>query len=202
MKKPGPLPDSYWVQPGRLLAGPYPGTREKRHALLAAGAAFFLDLTKEGELETKLYLLLLQREAATRRLSMVKIDLLGLRMLSALEDAIAIIEAQTGRRPDLDALPRDDPAVYEMLCRGETVGVFSRQKRGMFLQVESRAQANLIPRFQPRCFADLVIHISLIRPGAPSRLTWFTPTCAGGRGWSRSPIRTRSWSRRWKRRWG
>ena len=107
---------------------------------------------------------------------MIKIDLLGLRMLSAIEDAVTIVEAQTGKRPDpsaggstssphrsgqsLDALPlgdeNSDPEVYDMLCRGETVGVF---------QVESRAQASLIPRFQPQSFADLVIQISLIRPG-------------------------------------
>jgi error-prone DNA polymerase len=87
---------------------------------------------------------------------MIKFDLLGLRMLSAVEDAVTIVEAQTGERPDLDRFPSDDPAVYDMLCRGETVGVF---------QVESRAQASLIPRFQPRTFADLVIQISLIRPG-------------------------------------
>ena len=87
---------------------------------------------------------------------MIKIDLLGLRMLSAIEDAVTIVETRTGERPDLDQLPRDDPAVYDMLCRGETVGVF---------QVESRAQASLIPRFQPRTFADLVVEISLIRPG-------------------------------------
>jgi error-prone DNA polymerase len=87
---------------------------------------------------------------------MIKIDLLGLRMLSAIEDAVTIVEAQTGERPDLDALSPDDPDVYDMLCRGETVGVF---------QVESRAQANLIPRFQPRTFSDLVIQISLVRPG-------------------------------------
>ncbi len=87
---------------------------------------------------------------------LIKIDLLGLRMLSAIEDAVTIVEAQSGQRPDLDSLPRDDPAVYEMLCRGQTVGVF---------QVESRAQASLIPRFQPRTFSDLVIEISLIRPG-------------------------------------
>ncbi len=87
---------------------------------------------------------------------LIKFDLLGLRMLSAIEDAVTIVEAQTGERPDLDRLPRDDPAVYEMLCRGQTVGVF---------QVESRAQASLISRFQPRTFSDLVIEISLIRPG-------------------------------------
>ena len=87
---------------------------------------------------------------------MIKVDLLGLRMLSAVEDAVTIIEAQTEERPDLEALSFDDPTVYDMLCRGETVGVF---------QVESRAQASLIPHFQPRTFADLVVQISLIRPG-------------------------------------
>jgi error-prone DNA polymerase len=87
---------------------------------------------------------------------MVKIDILGLRMLAAIEDTVAIVQAQTGTRPELEALALDDSEVYEMLCRGEAIGVF---------QVESRAQANLIPQFQPHCFADLVIQISLIRPG-------------------------------------
>jgi error-prone DNA polymerase len=87
---------------------------------------------------------------------MAKIDLLGLRMLSAIEDAVTIVEAQTGERPALAGRRPGDPQVYDMLCRGGTVGVF---------QVESRAQASLIPRFQPRSFADLVVQISLIRPG-------------------------------------
>ena len=86
----------------------------------------------------------------------VKIDLLGLRMLSTIEDAVTIVEGQTEQRPDLASLSQDDPEVYDMLCRGRTIGVF---------QVESRAQATLIPRFQPRSFDDLVIQISLIRPG-------------------------------------
>jgi len=86
----------------------------------------------------------------------IKLDLLGLRMLSALDDAVTIVKGLTGRRPDLDALPRDDPAVYAMLSRGASLGVF---------QVESRAQAQLLPRFRPRSFADLVVEISLIRPG-------------------------------------
>lgn len=71
----------------------------------------------------------------------IKLDVLGLRMLSAIADACEIIAVRTGRRPDLSALRFDDPKVYDMICRGETVGVF---------QVESRAQASLIPRFQPR----------------------------------------------------
>jgi error-prone DNA polymerase len=86
----------------------------------------------------------------------VKLDVLGLRMLSAISDAVDIVEQQTGQRPDLNALRFDDSHVYDMICRGETVGVF---------QVESRAQASLIPRFQPRSFADLTVEIALIRPG-------------------------------------
>ena len=66
----------------------------------------------------------------------------------AIEDTVTIVEKLTGRRPDLDTLPPDDDEVYTMLARGETIGVF---------QVESRAQANLIPNFKPRSFADLAI---------------------------------------------
>jgi len=86
----------------------------------------------------------------------VKLDVLGLRMLAAISDACDIVERQAGKRPDLNALRFDDRRVFEMICRGETVGVF---------QVESRAQASLIPRFQPRSFADLAVEIALIRPG-------------------------------------
>ncbi len=77
-------------------------------------------------------------------------------MLSAIENAVTIAGQLTGARPDLDALTPDDPEVYAMLCRGETVGVF---------QVESRAQASLVPNFKPQTFGDLTIEISLIRPG-------------------------------------
>lgn len=86
----------------------------------------------------------------------IKLDVLALRMLSAIADACDLIAQQGKPRPDLPALRFDDPQVYDMLCRGETIGVF---------QVESRAQASLIPRFQPRSFADLTIEIALIRPG-------------------------------------
>ncbi len=86
----------------------------------------------------------------------IKIDLLGLRMLSALEDAVQIVAGLTGERPNLEALAPEDPRVYAMLSHGESIGVF---------QLESRAQAQLLPTFQPRCFEDLVIEISLIRPG-------------------------------------
>jgi error-prone DNA polymerase len=87
---------------------------------------------------------------------LVKIDLLGLRMLSALDEAAALIEETTGTRPDLDELTFDDPEVYEMISRADTVGVF---------QVESRAQAQMLPRMRPKTFSDIIIAISLIRPG-------------------------------------
>ena len=86
----------------------------------------------------------------------VKIDILGLRMLSAVSDALKIVEATTGAAPDLSALTFDDDAVYEMVSHADTIGVF---------QVESRAQAQVLPRLQPREFNDLIVSISLIRPG-------------------------------------
>jgi error-prone DNA polymerase len=82
---------------------------------------------------------------------LVKIDLLGLRMLSVIAEAA---EATGGS--DLDALAFDDPAVYAMMAAGDTLGVF---------QVESRAQGQTQPILQPACFADLIVGISLIRPG-------------------------------------
>lgn len=87
---------------------------------------------------------------------MVKIDVLGLGILAAISEALDIIERTTGRRPALDRLKFDDAAVYDMICAADTVGVF---------QVESRAQAQVLPRLKPRTFMDLVICISLIRPG-------------------------------------
>jgi len=87
---------------------------------------------------------------------LVKIDLLGLRMLSVVAEAVEQVEKATGERPDLDALAFDDPAIFAMIAEGDTVGIF---------QVESRAQAQMQPVLQPRSFADLVIAISLIRPG-------------------------------------
>ncbi len=87
---------------------------------------------------------------------LVKIDILGLRMLSAIKDTVTLVAETTGEEIDLDALPFTDPAVYEMISAADTVGVF---------QVESRAQAQVLPRLQPRCFADLIVSISLIRPG-------------------------------------
>ncbi|MGW6913349.1 error-prone DNA polymerase [Kitasatospora sp. NPDC054939] len=87
---------------------------------------------------------------------LVKIDLLGLGMLSALHDTCDLIERHHGLRYDLATIPPDDDEVYAMLCRADTVGVF---------QVESRAQASALPRMRPRNFYDLVVQVALIRPG-------------------------------------
>ena len=89
------------------------------------------------------------------RAGLVKFDLLGLGMLSALHSTVDHVKAFYGVGTDLAALPQD-PAVYEMLCRADSVGVF---------QVESRAQMATLPRLRPRTFYDLVIEVALIRPG-------------------------------------
>lgn len=92
---------------------------------------------------------------STAGAKLVKIDLLGLGMLSALHDACDLVAEHHGKRYDLDSIPQKDPAVYEMLCRADTVGVF---------QVESRAQMSTLPRLKPREFYDLVVEVALIRP--------------------------------------
>ncbi|MBK9745766.1 MAG: error-prone DNA polymerase [Chloroflexi bacterium] len=87
---------------------------------------------------------------------LVKIDILGLRMLSAIAETKHTVEALTGDPLNLDALRFDDAAVYDMVSAADTIGVF---------QVESRAQQQVLPRMRPRQFNDLIISISLIRPG-------------------------------------
>jgi error-prone DNA polymerase len=86
---------------------------------------------------------------------LVKFDLLGLGMLTALHLAVDLIAKHHGVVVDLAELPQED-AVYEMLCRADSIGVF---------QVESRAQMATLPRLRPRCFYDLVVEVALIRPG-------------------------------------
>ncbi len=93
---------------------------------------------------------------ALEEAGLIKIDILGLRMLSALDDAASMLEGTTGVRIDLNVLTFDDPAVYETIASARTVGVF---------QVESRAQAQMLPRLKPKSFLDIVIAVSLIRPG-------------------------------------
>ncbi|HEX4936856.1 MAG TPA: hypothetical protein VFV33_26925, partial [Gemmatimonadaceae bacterium] len=87
---------------------------------------------------------------------LVKIDLLGLGMLTVLQDCLKYIRAARGVTLDLGQLDMTDQAVYDDLCAADTIGVF---------QVESRAQMNTLPRLRPRCFYDLVVEVALIRPG-------------------------------------
>ncbi len=86
---------------------------------------------------------------------LVKFDLLGLGMLTALHRCIDLVRDHHGVDVDLATIPQED-AVYDMLCRADSVGVF---------QVESRAQMTTLPRLRPRCFYDLVVEVALIRPG-------------------------------------
>jgi error-prone DNA polymerase len=89
-------------------------------------------------------------------LGLVKIDLLSLRTLGAVSDALDRIERDTGHRPDLDGLRHDDPAVFRTIRAADTVGVF---------QVESRAQMQALPKAAPERFEDLVVQVAIIRPG-------------------------------------
>ncbi len=86
---------------------------------------------------------------------LVKFDLLGLGMLSALHHTLDMVASHEGIQVDLSRLEQDD-AVYDMICAADTIGVF---------QIESRAQMATLPRLRPRCFHDLVVEIALIRPG-------------------------------------
>ncbi|HEX2252672.1 MAG TPA: error-prone DNA polymerase [Thermoanaerobaculia bacterium] len=89
-------------------------------------------------------------------LGIIKIDLLGLGMLNALEEAVPLIREREGVHVDLAHLPADDAKTYEMIRRADTVGVF---------QIESRAQMASLPRNAPRRFYDLVVQVAIIRPG-------------------------------------
>ena len=89
-------------------------------------------------------------------LGMLKIDVLALGMLTCIRKAFDEIEKRTGSKHSLYSIPQDDPAVYDMLCASDSVGVF---------QVESRAQMAMLPRLRPRTFYDLVIEVAIVRPG-------------------------------------
>jgi error-prone DNA polymerase len=89
-------------------------------------------------------------------MKLLKIDVLALGMLSAIRRALDFVKSYDPTICSLQDIPREDPAVYDMLCRGDSVGVF---------QIESRAQMAMLPRLQPRCFYDLVIEIAIVRPG-------------------------------------
>ncbi len=87
---------------------------------------------------------------------LIKVDVLALGMLTCIRKAFALIQRHCGRRFDLASVPSEDPAVYEMLSRADSLGVF---------QVESRAQMSMLPRLKPRTFYDLVIEVAIVRPG-------------------------------------
>jgi error-prone DNA polymerase len=89
-------------------------------------------------------------------LGLMKVDILALGMLTCIRKAFKLIEKHGGPRYGLQDVPQEDPAVYEMLCKGESLGVF---------QVESRAQMNMLPRLRPQEFYDLVIEVAIVRPG-------------------------------------
>ncbi len=89
-------------------------------------------------------------------LGILKVDCLSLGMLSAIHRAFDLIEKHHGRSLTLATVPAEDPQVYEMICRADTIGVF---------QIESRAQMSMLPRLRPRCYYDLVIEVAIVRPG-------------------------------------
>ncbi len=89
-------------------------------------------------------------------LGLLKVDVLGLGMLTAIRRSFDLIRDFDGREYTLATVPAEDPVVYDMICDGDTMGVF---------QIESRAQMAMLPRLKPRCFYDLVIEVAIIRPG-------------------------------------
>src|SRR3954470_13324762 len=89
-------------------------------------------------------------------LGILKIDVLALGMLTCIRKCFDLIEQHHGERWELATVPQEVPQVYDMLCQGDSLGVF---------QVESRAQMNMLPRLKPRCFYDLVIEVAIVRPG-------------------------------------
>ncbi len=89
-------------------------------------------------------------------LNMMKVDVLALGMLTCIRKCFDLIADHKGKRWELATIPQDQEPVYDMLCRGESLGVF---------QVESRAQMNMLPRLRPRKFYDLVIEVAIVRPG-------------------------------------
>ena len=89
-------------------------------------------------------------------LGLLKVDVLGLGMLTAIRRSFDLIRNFDGRDYTLATVPAEDPLVYDMICDGDTMGVF---------QIESRAQMAMLPRLKPRCYYDLVVEVAIIRPG-------------------------------------
>ncbi|MCB9677024.1 MAG: error-prone DNA polymerase [Alphaproteobacteria bacterium] len=89
-------------------------------------------------------------------LRFVKVDILGLGMLTCIRKAFELVQRFCGQVWSLATVPAEDPAVYDMFCQADTVGVF---------QIESRAQMSMLPRLKPRTFYDLVVEVAIVRPG-------------------------------------
>ena len=89
-------------------------------------------------------------------LGLIKVDVLGLGMLSCIRKSFALLEGKHGLRHTLESVPQEDPVTYKMIQRGDTIGVF---------QIESRAQMAMLPRLKPATFYDLVIEVAIVRPG-------------------------------------
>ena len=89
-------------------------------------------------------------------LGILKVDCLGLGMLTAIRKCFELIRPKTGKLLGLSDVPEGDPRVYEMISKADTIGVF---------QIESRAQMSMLPRLKPRCYYDLVIEVAIVRPG-------------------------------------
>ncbi|MDB4919371.1 error-prone DNA polymerase [Mucilaginibacter sp.] len=89
-------------------------------------------------------------------LGILKVDVLGLGMLTMIHKAFDMVLQHYGKKLTLANVPQDDPKVYEMICHADTIGVF---------QIESRAQMSMLPRLKPTCFYDLVIEVAIVRPG-------------------------------------
>src|SRR5690606_844969 len=90
-------------------------------------------------------------------LRLLKVDVLGLGMLTAIRKCFALVQAFHGGPPlALESVPREDPAVYDMICEADTMGVF---------QIESRAQMSMLPRLAPKDYYDLVVEVAIVRPG-------------------------------------
>lgn len=115
-------------------------------------------LSKEGEVQTQYEM------NALERLGLLKMDFLGLINLTIIEDCLRRIEEATGERPDLYAIPLDDPEVFKLFCEGKTLGVF---------QFESSGMRDLLRRFKPRRFEDLIALNALYRPGPMQMLDDF-----------------------------
>jgi error-prone DNA polymerase len=89
-------------------------------------------------------------------MGLMKVDVLALGMLSAIRRCLDLISTQKGQRFEMQDIPAECPATYEMICAADTVGVF---------QIESRAQQSMLPRLRPQCFYDLVVEVAIVRPG-------------------------------------